>query len=225
MFCILAAKWEAMTLAHVSNVIHIVHHFIHVLLDETCGDELVRKNLWSLIAGEIQQQYKRAQDHAHLLLHVELKGKAATYNSAFNVMLGKYEKERMADKAEKFAIDIKGDAGRPGKYVHVDDVHKIKGACGSKGEAERIHDVVRSYYKIALDRFIDNICIQVVDHYLLNASNSPVNVFGPLRLSLMSDQEIGTIFVGEHAAERARLQNEKAQLESQLLALRGGQAI
>lgn len=42
-----------------------------------------------------------------------------------------------------------------------------------------IHDILRSYYKVARKRFVDNVCIQGTDYHLITGPDIPLRVFSP----------------------------------------------
>lgn len=78
-----------------------------------------------------------------------------------------------------------------------------------------IHDILESYYKIARKRFVDTVCMQVSDFYLLTGAASPLRIFGTSFVSELSADEL-EIIVGEHPSIkqlRKNLSNEIVTLE------------
>jgi hypothetical protein len=72
------------------------------------------------------------------------------------------------------------------------DLDSVKNATINKSNVEHvkeeIHDILRSYYKVARKRFVDNV-YQAVDHFLLTGPSSPLAVFNQeWVISLESDQ-------------------------------------
>ncbi|KAK0714664.1 hypothetical protein B0H67DRAFT_578725 [Lasiosphaeris hirsuta] len=58
----------------------------------------------------------------------------------------------------------------------------------SKGNTNQVvvdlHDILRSYYKVSRKRFVDVICRHVIEHFLLEGSESPLKVLAHSRVHL-----------------------------------------
>lgn len=37
-----------------------------------------------------------------------------------------------------------------------------------------LHDILRSYYKVARKRFVDNVCMQAADYHLVTGPDTPI---------------------------------------------------
>jgi hypothetical protein len=204
-------KWEDITLAHVKNAVLVVHHFIYELITHTCPDERVRSELWSSLLEDLTQCYRRAMDHAKFLLHVELDGKAVTCNPEFERLLTNARSERVKGVLKPLmktlgnqntessnAKDINRD------YIRLDHIAAYTDGTTNVGTVcGQIHDVLESYYTVARSRFVDNICSQVVDHFLLSGNQSPLRVFSPGHVLSMKVEKLDMI-AGEDAVSRSR---------------------
>lgn len=65
---------------------------------------------------------------------------------------------------------------------------------------EDIHDILLSYYKVSRKRFVDSVCQQVVDYYLLFGENngtwphkSPVKLFDADLVMSLRDEKLESI--------------------------------
>ena len=79
-----------------------------------------------------------------------------------------------------------------------------------------IHDILDSYYKVARKRFVDNVCMQAADHYLVTGPEAPMKLFSPPWVNDLSDERLEEI-VGEGRASKRRrleLQREVEDLEA-----------
>ena len=218
-------KWEPAALAHVGNAILVVHNFVSKLVEEVCPDPLVRTQLWSFLLERLIPCYKSAMGHAQFLLDVELNGRAVTCNPDFTSLLGRYHQARVAHKLAESAVEIpEGVRGvQEGRYVRLDNAEKQ-----SKGGEEdeiptSILEVTRSYYEVARARFVDNICTQAVDHFLLSDKSSPLRVFDPSAVLSMSDEKLDMI-AGEDAASRTKRESATERIalfEKAIRVLRG----
>lgn len=79
-----------------------------------------------------------------------------------------------------------------------------------------IHDILQSYYKVALKRFVDNVCMQAANHFLVSGPDAPMKLFSSLWVNSLSDEKLEEI-VGEEAKTKRRrrsLQKKIAELEA-----------
>lgn len=53
-----------------------------------------------------------------------------------------------------------------------------------------IHDILRSYYKVALKRFMDNVRMQVADHFLVTGTETPLKLFSPTFVAAMTTAQL-----------------------------------
>jgi hypothetical protein len=225
MFKMQAQKWEPFALAHVSNAVLIVHHFIMDAIEEACPDPLVREPLWSLLLEGLIPCYRRAVDHANFLLSVELNGPAVTCNPAFQTSMEGSRQARLTQAAKEHMVDVpKGVKGvLEGRYVNVNDLAKCTDANATSEVVLRIHDVTKSYYEVARTRFIDSICAHAVDHFLLSAENGPLQVFNSEFVTNMTDEDLDAV-AGEDAVsrnQRVLLKKQIEMLEKAVKILRG----
>ncbi|KAI3392113.1 hypothetical protein diail_6156 [Diaporthe ilicicola] len=215
-------RWEDLVMSHVSDAIVLVHHFIAELLAHVCADKQVMAQLWdNILLEKLQESYKRSMDHASFLLHVEREGKPTTYNHFFNAELQKGQGKRFQKSLTNLATFGTESQGLviPLKSLSALNITKSN----PEQVREYLHDILESYYKISAKRFVDVICQQVIDHFLLNGEDSPLHVFDT---DLVFDLSINVLemVAGEDQAtkqERERLEREIGRLEDAMLVLRG----
>lgn len=78
-----------------------------------------------------------------------------------------------------------------------------------------IYDILFSYYKVARKRFVDSVCMQTVDNYLVNGPETPLTLFSPTFVSSLTHDQLEAI-AGEDQVTKgtiARLKKEVASLE------------
>lgn len=216
-------KWKDVTLAHVSNAILIVHHFIHVALKEACPDDGVRDQLRLFIMNDLVDCYQRAMDHSSFLLRIECEGKAITCNPMFEDCLRKNRQIRQQQKTAKVAESMQVVQGKS----YVPRSNMMAAMSSSVPDADQIcddlHDVLKAYYEVARARFVDAIYQQVVDHFMLSDSRSALRVFGPERVLSMSSEQLRSITEEEPSSKKTRetLEHEISFLKQAMLVLRG----
>jgi hypothetical protein len=179
-----SSRWASMTQAYISKVIMLIHQFITMILEELCQDAVAREQLWSVIQPEIRSRYAFAMKNAEFLVSLERDMRAYTLNHYFNDNLQKVRTARMTRRLKgisrpELQLNNYGEYSSDGPLsVRIDDIKSIVNSRGNDEHIhEEIHDILKSYYKVARKRFIDNVYMQAVDHLLLTGPNSPLAVF------------------------------------------------
>jgi hypothetical protein len=173
-------KWSGMARAHIANAILIVHHFIRHVLDKCCPDSSIRDELWNFLVDDLQSRYKRAVSHTEFLLKVEFEGRSITYNPCFgnNLSENRAQGADLADMVWKAAqkgcevTDVWEDIPK----VVTDAFKEQPKPSNLDTICKDIHDVLLTYYDIARSRFVDVVCRQVIDFFLLDDTDGPLTV-------------------------------------------------
>ncbi|KAK7708906.1 hypothetical protein SLS64_006386 [Diaporthe eres] len=216
-------RWEDLVTSHVSDAIALVHHFIVELLNHICADnKQVMAQLWdNILLEKLQESYKHSMRHANFLLEVEREGKPVTYNHYFNAELQKGQGKRLRKSLGSLAIrsgDLQGPVIRLASLSSINITRS-----NPEQVREHLHDILESYYKVSVKRFVDVICQQVIDHFLLNGKDSPLHVFSTDLVFDLSADALEMI-AGEDQAtkqKRERLRREMESLEAAMKVLRG----
>ncbi|KAI1806579.1 P-loop containing nucleoside triphosphate hydrolase protein [Daldinia bambusicola] len=212
-------KWMKLTLAHVSNVIMVIHDFLRETVFEACPNYQVRRALWKSLEQDVLDCYRRAIKHAEFLLHVECEGHLVTTNPDFEHLLAKYRAERLKGTTDSLKKTSKlGKGTRNTVFARAPDfMGQVYGDT---------HDALKAYYEIARARLADGVSQQVVNHFLLRGEQSVFQVFTPERVLSMTSEEVQSI-AGESPDDvRSReeimgaLQQEIDNLEKALDVLR-----
>lgn len=101
-----------------------------------------------------------------------------------------------------------------GQVVRIDDVVKGHVMSNDMHTVHDIHDILQSYYKVTLKTFVDNICKQATDHFLLAGPESPLSYFSPVFVSRLSADELENI-----AGELPGTKRTRAQLGKEIASL------
>lgn len=217
-------KWRDLTLAHVSNAILIVHHFIVVALGESCADDAVCTRLRTFIMDDLIYTYRRAMDHANFLLQIECEGNAITSNPDCATNLQKNQEYQLACRSDEMKEDEISVQGHKGMFVPKQKAVNMISATQEPVEqiCEDVHELLRTYYELARSRFVESIYLQVVDHFLLSDEASALRVFGPERVIAMNSQQLESIADEDASTKRTRerLGREISSLEKALVVLR-----
>ncbi|KAI9373466.1 P-loop containing nucleoside triphosphate hydrolase protein [Aspergillus egyptiacus] len=204
-------KWESIALGYVSDIIALVHSFVVNVLTELCNDQRISRSLLSVIADGLQKQYLKAIEHTHFLLQIERSDTLMSLHQSFNETLQNPPELKAQKKIEEKAFHAGGVS--LGKVVRMDDIRAtLPGPSSTDIIIQQVHDVLQSYYNVALERFVDSVCMQSAYYYLLSGPNSPMKLLSPLFIYGLSDQELGDI-AGEDPVARRMRQEFGKQIE------------
>ncbi|KAI1371580.1 interferon-induced GTP-binding protein Mx2 [Hypoxylon crocopeplum] len=206
-------KWEPLVLSHTSKAITLVHDYICELLTKLCPEMQVREQLWGTFLDEkLRDAYLRAMSHARFLLSIERLGRPTTFNHYFNENLQKKRGERISESFRDSIVTM-GDEN-PGLYIPMDriDQHAVN-KDNAQQVCEDIVDTLMSYYKVSLKRFVDTICQQVVNHFLLDGDESPLKVLSSQSIMGLQPEQL-EIIAGEDTAARRQRQALTREIQS-----------
>ncbi|KAK1783113.1 P-loop containing nucleoside triphosphate hydrolase protein [Copromyces sp. CBS 386.78] len=216
-----AMSWDEAGTRHVKASVLIIHRFLYTLLKALIKDQRMREELWTCLQDDLLKGYWRACEHAKFVINTELNGRPMTYNHYFNENL---QRARLGRQTSILSgLETNGQNTK----VELTKVRSlITSAVENKSNAEQvgedIHDMLKSYYKVARKRFVDNICQQAINHFLLDGDQSPVKVFTADWVAKLSDRQLNSI-AGEDAITikaRQRLETELEGLKKALEVLR-----
>jgi aromatic ring-opening dioxygenase LigB subunit len=109
-----------------------------------------------------------------------------------------------------------------GEVVRLEDIVQSHPMSNNDHIIYEIHNILKSYYKLARKRFVDNMRKQVADHFLLIGPNTPLKLFSskfvaslsPAKLEEVTSKEFGT------KRQRADLKKDIGLLEKGIAILR-----
>ena len=96
------------------------------------------------------------------------------------------------------------DDDRRGLIVRLEDMSFHRSTNNEQHVVRDIHDILHSYYDVARTRFIDNVCKQAADFFLVNGPDTPLRVLSPVFVSRLTDEKLEQIAGEESAVKRQR---------------------
>ncbi|KAM7220980.1 P-loop containing nucleoside triphosphate hydrolase protein [Rhypophila decipiens] len=217
-------KWLKIAIRHVHAVATAIHTFLTTLIKKISSEGLLDQLWRTALFNKLKEAYSRAFCHAEFLVKMERDLHPSTYNHYFNDNLQKARINRLENKMRAHAINAA--AATYGVDVVTLNMNSLSKLVDNKSNADQVqedvHDILQSYYKVARKRFMDNICRQAIDYYLLDAPDSPLKIFSPNFVMGLSDTQLDQL-AGESAvtkAERERVQLEIQGLEEAMEVLR-----
>lgn len=230
--------WKSFSKAHFFLIAKVAVQSLVAILDMTCPDPHVRGRLEKAIrrvsdAAE-QKGLKQLSERITTLTSSHLQ----TNNSAFvdkvrTARLQRFqaalERHRSKQPAElrfmpqkpdpvtgySFADDTKLTIDVRDTVALFDEIH----VSNAQNLADEIHDVLKAYYEIARDDFVEYVNHLIVEPYL-NAPDGPVLFFSPLYVSGLAPEKLEAL-----AIEEVALVRERTDLVNTLVRLKRAEAI
>ncbi|GME23909.1 putative interferon-induced gtp-binding protein mx1 protein [Neofusicoccum parvum] len=210
-------NWDALSLGYISDVVAITHSFITTLLQLICPDRRVRENLHSILEDHLNERYRKAFDQVRFILQVERSGAPATMNHYFVDNLEKCRQERMRKAAALKSISDY----QHGTVVRLSDLTQThKDTSNQEHLIQDLHDILKSYYKVARKRIVDTLCMHATAYHLISGPDTPLRLFSPTFVSDLSGEQLEEI-----AGEEAVLKRRRTQLLKELEDLEMGRRI
>jgi len=191
-------NWETIAVEHLSEVEHTINRFNDALMSETIRDVDIRTGIAFCLDQQHKKSFKAARIQLQTILDDERTGILQTVNHYFADNLAAVRKQRVISRL--------GDAGLVDGMDQLIDLLEITAAAhlGNEDQAVNdIHDILKSFYKVAIKRFIDNVVVQVVERYYLGLAG-PVKLLSPEFIGAMSDSELQNIAAEDFTTSTTR---------------------
>jgi hypothetical protein len=216
-----AKRWGGIVHTHLGMVIMTVHRFMKKLLELVVDERGVREEIWeTLLMDKLIEAYQNALKHAKFVVDIELNSRPMTNNDAFYTNLREAQAKRLIAGIQS----ISTDQDQRSVSIRTDQViHLTDNKANADHVKDDIHDILKSYYRVSLKRFVDIVCRQVIDHFLLSGAGNPLQILTPTLITQLSDSQLEHI-AGENIAskrERQRLESEIQGLATAMKVLRG----
>ena len=191
-------NWLQITKIVADEVILLVHHYIHQLLESLCGDRSTMEELRNFLMDEILTKYKIALSQIELVIKIERHGSPITKNDHFTQSLSEIRRQRAEIEGPHGKEDTRSEAKR--KSYKSEIARKV----------DDLHSVLMVYHKVARKRVVDNI-IQNIDYFLLSGENSPLNILTPLYISSLTNEQLEKI-AGENMVSKSKRKDLKSSI-------------
>lgn len=110
---------------------------------------------------------------------------------------------------EKVKMNLKGY----GDVVQLDAILRTSTAGNTDHTIRDLHDILKSYYKVARKRFVDIVSMQAVDHHLVTGPAAPIKLFSPEFVSGMNAEQLERI-AGEDVSTKRKREELKREIEN-----------
>ena len=104
--------------------------------------------------------------------------------------------------------------------VEVHEILKNNPLTNQESIVKDIHDILRSYYEVASERFVDNVCKYGADYHLISGPETPLKLLDSKFISKMTVEQLEEI-----AGEDAELVRKRKALMKEIEDLEAGRKI
>lgn len=199
-----SANWDILALGYISDIVSIVHSFTQELLHAICKDERVLRGLGDMLLDHLIERYKKGIEQTKFILCVERSGTPLTTNHYFTDNLEKSRNARTKAQLQKNAF---WDQNQQCNVVKLDAVLNSKSNnSNDKHTIDDLHDILKSYYKVARKRFVDTVCMQAADSHLVTGPDSPTKVFSPTFVGALTPEQLEAIAGEDLLTKRKRVE-------------------
>lgn len=186
-----STPWNDIAAKYLKDVSSAVEDYNEIVLKTIVPDNEVRDKLALLISIRTSEAHRFACSELLTMLKGEREGILQTENYYFADTLTSIRQERVLARLEKRGLRD-GVTFNTSKVMH--GVH-----LSNEDQAVfDIHDILKSYYKVAVKRFIDNVIIHVSERHIIG-DDGPLKLLSPGLIGEFEDARL-TEIAGENLA-------------------------
>ncbi|KAL8941287.1 MAG: hypothetical protein Q9216_002348 [Gyalolechia sp. 2 TL-2023] len=120
------------------------------------------------------------------------------YSTILEYLIERYKK---AIEHARFILNVeRSDTPLTTNHYFADNLEKRSNL---EHVIQDLHDILKSYYKVARKRFVDVMCMQAADYYLVTGPDAPARVFTPAFVSGLTTEQLESI-AGEELVSRKK---------------------
>ncbi|KAH8799852.1 P-loop containing nucleoside triphosphate hydrolase protein, partial [Xylogone sp. PMI_703] len=216
-----SAPWEAITAKHIEKVWTAVKTFLSFISAYVADPETSKALIQQIFEPALSQLYENLKEKTLETLKPHKTGHPITISNKFTASLRTEIMDQNTDKIEAalksfFGVSTLSTSARlSNSYYDLQDLlYKIvqctlpdipNSACSDA------LDRMEAYYKVALERFIDDIAVEAIEAKLITPLH---NIFTPIAVTTMSTDLLAAI-AGE--SDESRIQREKSTKQLDIL--------
>lgn len=107
-----------------------------------------------------------------------------------------------------------------GTVVRLEDIIQYHPLNNDDHIIREIHNILKSYYKLSRKRFVDNIGMQGADFHLLAGPETPLKLFSPKFVAVLTAEKLENI-----AGEELGIKRKRVKLGEEIQLLKEGKRI
>lgn len=190
------ANWENIAMDYLSQLVKTVGAYDGNALKDFVTDSPVRQKLQARLRAERQNAEEEMFAELCNILADELSGTLQTANPSYSDMLSTIRNKRV--QARVTSMGINNDDSKDFKQFMTNE-HWYN----EQQAVDDIHDILAAYYKVARQRFVDNVIIQAGERYVVGETG-PLKIFSADYIGGLSNEELSEIAGENYATSVAR---------------------
>ena len=219
-----AQRWRVLSKDHFASVRAAANHAVLSVLKTVCKDQNIRQriedSIYKASMREGERRSKQLAEHVDNLLtkHLQTSNEAfaekvkASRMTRFHAAVERYRQSHQQvivqedgniGFGDRLEIDMRDTAALFGE-LHMSNQQNLE---------DEIHDILKAYYEIARESFVEFVNNHVVEGYLYD-KEGPVYFFSPVYVGGLTDEQ-----VEDMAAEDEKLVQDRVEKEAKLLRL------
>ena len=100
-----------------------------------------------------------------------------------------------------------------GNVLKLDTILPTSTTSNTDQTVRDLHDILKSYYKVARKRFVDVLMMQAVDFHLINGPEGPLKLFTSNFVSALTAEQLERI-AGEDVSTKRKREELKREIEN-----------
>ncbi|KAH9827234.1 P-loop containing nucleoside triphosphate hydrolase protein, partial [Teratosphaeria destructans] len=216
-----AGPWKQIAQDHLNAIYAMVSSYNARSLQELVIDDTVRQRIENRNFRPMLEAKDQGNNQLYLLLADEMSGILQTTNHYFAESLTAYRQDRVLQRLKKLGFENDNEFYQ----TTLADITRATHLSNEEQAVCDIHDILKSYYRVAIKRFVDNVVLQAVERCYLS-NEGPVKFISPKYIGGLSDEDLSDIAQESYATSRTRadLSYRLARLEKALAIAEAEQA-
>lgn len=191
-------NWENIATDYLFQLVKTIDVYNKLTLQDLITDDTVRQKLHARLKAERQEAEDEIFAELRKILADELNGALQTANPSYSDMLSLIRKKRVQARVASMGIGDRLDGRKDLKFFMTNE-HWYN----EQQAVYDIHDTLAAYYKVARQRFVDNVIIQAGERYVVGETG-PLKIFSPEYIGGLSNEELSDIAGENYATSVAR---------------------
>ncbi|KAF3226146.1 hypothetical protein TWF192_007015 [Orbilia oligospora] len=220
-----STPWLGIAQAHLLKVYQCIYNFSKKCLGDVLKDDQILRKMYPEVHDSLAKTLEEAKDELNRLWGDELRF-PMTYNHYYSDNIQKARRDGLNDlitRTVKGITEAELGSRVKDRYIYEgslqNSLRSAKIVVDMEAQAcTEATESLRSYYKVAMKTFIDNVCRQVIERHIVTDLSK---VLSPVNIPMFSDEKVmRLVSESEHSQKRrVELRELKAKLESGLMAL------
>ncbi|KAI2823747.1 hypothetical protein CBS147321_11058 [Aspergillus niger] len=198
MFCEQSLPWKSIAEEYLAKVGDVVSAYNEGALASLVGDDDVRRQLEIQLRHKEDEAMANAKEQLRIVLNDERRGPLQTVNHYFADNLAATREERSLSRLKKMGFNEEN-------MYNIDVKELLIRAHQTNNDqaVDDIHDILKSFYKVAMKRFNDNVVVQVVERCILGDEGA-FQALTPEMIGDLTDRALEDIAGENYATSSAR---------------------